>query len=107
MDDSYQSMVEETVCEFVSKNPLVKTRYVDADMSLADLNVNSLEKLSIGMDLEDRYAIEFTDEQIEAWKSVADIVQAVTLALAAKSTETVPSELLQESSQRVNLNSSN
>ena len=65
MDDTHQSAVDKTVCEFVSKNPSVKTHHVDASMLLAELNIDSLEKLSIGMDLEDEFAIEFTDDEIE------------------------------------------
>jgi acyl carrier protein len=106
MDDTYQTSVEQTVCEFVSKNPLVKTNYVDAEMSLAELNIDSLEKLSIGMELEDRCAIELTDDQIESWKSVADIIQTVRQAMTASETDSVPAELLQESGQQANLNSS-
>jgi acyl carrier protein len=97
MDDTHQSAVDKTVCEFVSKNPSVKTHHVDASMLLAELNIDSLEKLSIGMDLEDEFAIEFTDDEIEAFLSVADIIKAVKLALAAKTDKQVPAELLEAS----------
>ena len=36
------------------------------------------------MDLEDEFAIEFSDEDIEAFATVSDIVAAVDLAIAAK-----------------------
>jgi acyl carrier protein len=84
MDDSNQSAVEKTVCEFISKNPAVKSNHVDLSMTLKDLNIDSLEKLSIGMDLEDKYAIEFTDEEIEEFATVSDVVAAAEVALAAK-----------------------
>ena len=57
MDDSNQSAVEKTVREFIGKNPAVKSNHVEMDMSLKDLNIDSLEKLSIGMDLEDEYSL--------------------------------------------------
>lgn len=99
MDDTNQSTVEKTVCEFISINPAVKSNLVDASMMLAELSVDSLEKLSIGMDLEDEYSIEFTDEEIESFVTVADMINAVESGLAAKAalgTESVPTELLQE-----------
>ena len=94
MDDTYQSAVDKTVCECVSKNPSVKTHHVDASMLLAELNIDSLEMLSIGMDLEDEFSIEFTDDEIEAFLSVTDIIRAVDLALAAKTCKQVPAEYL-------------
>jgi acyl carrier protein len=84
MDDTNQLTVENTVCEFISKNPAVKSNHVQVDMALADLNVDSLEKLSIGMDLEDEYSIGFTDEEIEVFVTVADVIVSVEVALAAK-----------------------
>ena len=104
MDDTNQSAVEKTVCEFISKNPAVKSNLVDVSMTLAELNVDSLEKLSIGMDLEDECSIEFTDEEIEGFVTVTDVIKSVESGLAAKAasaanpelTEPVPKELLQE-----------
>jgi len=84
MDDTHQSLVEKTVCEFISKNPSAKSSPVDITYNLAELNIDSLEKLSIGMDLEEEFAIEFSVEDIEAFATVSDIVTAVDLAIAAK-----------------------
>lgn len=84
MDDTHQSLVEETVCEFIRTNPSAKSSQVDLASNLAELNIDSLEKLSIGMDLEDKFEIEFSDEEIEAFITVSDIVDAVDLAIAAK-----------------------
>ena len=67
MDDTHQSLVEETVCEFIRTNPSAKSSQVDLASNLAELNIDSLEKLSIGMDLEDKFEIEFSDEEIEAF----------------------------------------
>ncbi|MDB4109524.1 acyl carrier protein [Porticoccaceae bacterium] len=98
MDDTNQSAVEKTVCEFISKNSAVKSNLVDVSMTLAELNVDSLEKLSIGMDLEDEYSIEFTDEEIEGFVTVTDVIKSVESGLATKPelTGPVPKELLQE-----------
>ncbi|MGX4677699.1 acyl carrier protein [SAR92 clade bacterium H246] len=84
MDDTHQSLVEKTVCEFIRTNPSAKSSQVDLASNLAELNIDSLEKLSIGMDLEDKFEIEFSDEEIEAFITVSDIVDAVDLAIAAK-----------------------
>jgi len=91
MDDSNQSAVEKTVCEFIGKNPAVKSSHVDRETTLKDLNIDSLEKLSIGMDLEDEYDIEFTDEEIEDFTTVSDVVSAVEAALVAKASAQITS----------------
>ncbi|MDG1164233.1 MAG: acyl carrier protein [Porticoccaceae bacterium] len=95
MDDTNQLTVKKTVCEFISKNPAVKSNHIQVDMALADLNVDSLEKLSIGMDLEEEYSIEFIDEEIEAFVTVADVIVPVEVALAAKAASQVKPVLAQ------------
>ncbi|MBT5105722.1 acyl carrier protein [SAR92 clade bacterium H231] len=100
MDDSNQSAVEKTVREFIGKNPAVKSNHVEMDMSLKDLNIDSLEKLSIGMDLEDEYSIEFTDEEIEEFATVSDVVTAVETALTAKTEAQVASTPPQQSQHK-------
>jgi acyl carrier protein len=100
MDDSNQSAVEKTVREFISKNPAVKSNHVEMDMTLKDLNIDSLEKLSIGMDSEDEYCIEFTDEEIEEFTTVADVVVAVETALAAKAKAQITSPSAQQPQQK-------
>ena len=97
MDDSNQSAVEKTVCQFISENPAVKSNHAEIGMTLKDLNIDSLEKLSIGMDLEDEYSIEFTDEEIEEFATVSDVVTAVEAALAAKAEPQVESAPPQQS----------
>ena len=105
MDDSNQSAVEKTVREFIGKNPAVKSNHVEMDMSLKDLNIDSLEKLSIGMDLEDEYSIEFTDEEIEEFATVSDVVTAVETALTAKTEAQVASTPPQQSQHKTNVDS--
>ena len=55
MNGSNRSTVTEAVIKLVTENPMVKIDHIEAPMLLAELNVDSLEKLSIAMDLEDAF----------------------------------------------------
>ena len=45
------------------------------DTLLADIKMDSLETLSVAMDLEEHYSLFIPDEDIEAFKTVGDIVR--------------------------------
>jgi len=92
---------EQVISRLILESPQVKITSVTSDMLLDDINVDSLEKLSIAMDLEEAYDIEISDDEVEQFESVADIVSYIKLAVKAREeafeTEaTKPSEPLQE-----------
>jgi len=79
-DNDYEQVVSRLILE----SPLVKITSVASDMLLSDISVDSLEKLSIAMDLEDAYGIEISDDEVEQFESVADIVGYIKLAVNAR-----------------------
>lgn len=79
-DNDYEQVVSRLILE----SPQVKIKSVATDMLLSDISVDSLEKLSIAMDLEDAYDIEISDEEVEQFESVADIVGYIKLAVNAR-----------------------
>ena len=79
-DNDYEQVVSRLILE----SPLVKITSVASDMLLSDISVDSLEKLSIAMDLEEAYDIEISDEEVEQFESVADIVGYIKLAVNAR-----------------------
>ena len=79
-DNDYEQVVSRLILE----SPLVKITSVASDMLLSDISVDSLEKLSIAMDLEEAYGIEISDDEVEQFESVADIVGYIKLAVKAR-----------------------
>ena len=79
-DNDYEQVVSRLILE----SPQVKITSVATDMLLSDISVDSLEKLSIAMDLEEAYDIEISDDEVEQFESVADIVGYITLAVNAR-----------------------
>lgn len=95
-DNDYEQVISRLILE----SPQVKITSVASDMLLGDINVDSLEKLSIAMDLEEAYDIEISDDEVERFESVADIVSHIKLAVnvrkeKAETEATKPSEALQ------------
>jgi acyl carrier protein len=55
---------------------------LDASMSLASLNFDSLEKkISLGMDFEEHFNIDVSDQQIEAFVTIGNIIDHIQQAL--------------------------
>jgi len=79
-DNDYEQVVSRLILE----SPQVKITSVASDMLLDDISVDSLEKLSIAMDLEEAYDIEISDDDVEKFTSVSDIVGYVKLAVAER-----------------------
>jgi acyl carrier protein len=79
-DNDYEQVVSRLILE----SPQVKIKSVSSDMLLDDISVDSLEKLSIAMDLEDAYDIEITDDEVEQFTSVSDIIGYLTLAVDSR-----------------------
>lgn len=92
MNGSNRSTVTEAVIKLVTENPMVKIDHIEAPMLLAELNVDSLEKLSIAMDLEDAFDLEITDQEVEDFVTVSDIISCVDQALADKAAKALAVE---------------
>lgn len=92
MNGTNQPAVSETVIKLVIENPMVKVDRVDASMSLAELNVDSLEKLSIAMDLENAFGLQITDQQVEDVSTVADIIGLVDQMLVDRAAQALTGE---------------
>ena len=84
MNTHTDNYYEQVVSRLILESPQVKITSVATDMLLSDISVDSLEKLSIAMDLEEAYDIEISDDEVEQFESVADIVGYITLAVNAR-----------------------
>ena len=77
MDSNKYPTVAQTVCYFILTNHAVKVDQVDPSMSLAGLNLDSLEKLSLAMDLEEEFDIDIDDDTVEGFITVANVIDYV------------------------------
>ena len=84
MKNIVKPTVTEIVYDHILSNQAVVVDTVDASMSLDKLNIDSLEKISLAMDLEEHFEIDVSDQQIEAFVTVADIIDLIQLKLAAQ-----------------------
>lgn len=84
MKNIVKPTVTEIVYDHILNNQAVVVDTVDASMSLDTLNIDSLEKISLAMDLEEHFEIDVSDQQIEAFVTVADIIDLIQLKLAAQ-----------------------
>lgn len=84
MKNIVKPTVTEIVYDHILNNQVVVVDTVDASMSLDKLNIDSLEKISLAMDLEEHFEIDVSDQQIEAFVTVADIIDLIQLKLAAQ-----------------------
>ena len=73
--------VTEIVYDHILNNPAVVVDTLDASMSLASLNLDSLEKISLGMDFEEHFNIDVSDQQIEAFVTIGNIIDHIQQAL--------------------------
>ena len=84
MKNIVKPTVTEIVYDHILNNQAVVVDTVDASMSLDKLNIDSLEKISLAMDLEEHINIDVSDQQIEGFVTVGDIIDHIKLMLAAQ-----------------------
>ena len=85
MQNTEKPNIKDIVCEHILNNPTVVVDSVDVSMVLDRLNVDSLEKLSLAMDFEELFDIEISDEQVESFTTIDDMIAHIKQALAAES----------------------
>ena len=84
MTNIVKPTVTEIVYDHILNNQAVVVDAVDASMSLDKLNIDSWKKISLAMDLEEHFEIDVSDQQIEAFVTVADIIDLIQMKLAAQ-----------------------
>ena len=84
MQNTEKPNIKDIVCEHILNNPAVVVDSVDVSMVLDRLNVDSLEKLSLAMDFEELFDIEISDEHVESFTTIDDMIAHIKQALAAE-----------------------
>ena len=83
MQNLKKPSISEIVYDHILNNQAV---VVDASMSLASLNLDSLEKISLAMDFEEHFGIDVSDQQVEAFITIGDIIDHIQQVLDAQPT---------------------
>lgn len=85
MNQTRKVEFETAVCKLILESPMVKIDKIEMAMNLDDINMDSLEKLSMAMDLEELYDIEVSDTEVEEFELVSDVVKYLEARVVAQS----------------------
>ena len=66
--------LEEIKTMFADK---VKVDNVDPNMELKALGLDSLDLVELIMDIEDKYGVEFSNEELMSFKTVEDVLKSI------------------------------
>ena len=74
-------IISSTVYNLILASPMTKIQDVEPHQNFSEIKIDSLEKLSMAMDLEEAFNIEMSDDDIEAFETVADVIDYVARAV--------------------------
>lgn len=78
MDD-----IQSRIIELVAKSKNVPVAEVHPDTTFDELQIDSLDKINLSFAVEEMFAIEIPDENLNSLKTVGDVVRGVESLLAA------------------------
>ena len=67
-------VISTTVYDLILASPMTKIKDVEPEHVLSEIKMDSLEKLSMTMDLEETFEIDMSDEDIEGFETVSDVI---------------------------------
>tara|TARA_B110000902_G_C14032090_1_gene484469 strand:- start:59 stop:310 length:252 start_codon:yes stop_codon:yes gene_type:complete len=67
-------VISTTVYDLILASPMTKIKDVEPQQVLSEIEMDSLEKLSMAMDLEETFKIDMSDEDIEGFETVSDVI---------------------------------
>ena len=74
-------VISTTVFDLILASPMTKIKDVEPEHVLSEIKMDSLEKLSMAMDLEETFNIEMSDEDIEDFETVSDVITYLQRAI--------------------------
>ncbi|MDG1494568.1 MAG: acyl carrier protein [Porticoccaceae bacterium] len=74
-------VISNTVYDLILASPMTKIKDVEPQHVLSEIKMDSLEKLSMAMDLEEAFNIEMGDDEIEGFETVSDVITYVQQAV--------------------------
>jgi acyl carrier protein len=90
-------LISTTVYDLILASPMTKITDVEPEQVLSEIKMDSLEKLSMAMDLEETFKIEMSDEDIEGFETVSDVI--TYLQRAVQSSEQMSEQMSEQISE--------
>ena len=75
--------ISTTVYDLILASPMTKIQDVEPEQVLSEIKMDSLEKLSMAMDLEETFKIDMSDEDIEGFETVSDVITYLQRAVGS------------------------
>ncbi|HFD86226.1 MAG TPA: histidine kinase [Gammaproteobacteria bacterium] len=76
--------VEQTLKESIARQKMLAVEDISLDSSLEELDISSLDAISLVFDIEDQYGVEVPNEELKKLRTVRDIVEGVNQLLTAR-----------------------
>ncbi|MDU1315770.1 MAG: phosphopantetheine-binding protein [Anaerococcus hydrogenalis] len=70
-------MIREELIELVKENLDIDVEEVDFDKSISDYDIDSIDMLDFIMAIEDKYDIEFSDDELDEIEKFSDVVSLI------------------------------
>ena len=79
-----KNAIEQTLKESIARQKMLAVEDISLDSSLDELDISSLDAISLVFDIEDQYGIEVPNEELKKLRTVGDIVEGVDQLLSAR-----------------------
>ena len=79
--------IAEECIALIAKQKSISPEQIRLDSTLDDLSLDSLDRVSIAFDLEEKYDIEIPESKLEQIKTVRDMVTGIEEAVRQKSAD--------------------
>ena len=76
--------VEQTLKESIARQKMIAVEDISLDSSLEELDISSLDAISLVFDIEDQYGVEVPNEELKKLRTVGDIVEGVNQLLTTQ-----------------------
>lgn len=76
--------IEQTLKESIARQKMLAVEDIGLDSSLEELDISSLDAISLVFDIEDQYGVEVPNEELKKLRTVGDIVEGVDQLLSAR-----------------------
>lgn len=70
-------MIREELIELVKENLDIDVEEVDFDKAISDYDIDSIDMLDFIMAIEDKYDIEFSDDELDEIEKFSDVVSLI------------------------------
>ncbi len=76
--------IEQTLKESIARQKMLAVEDISLDSSLEELEISSLDAISLVFDIEDQYGVEVPNDELKKLRTVGDIVDGVHQLLGAR-----------------------